>query len=190
MELKKASITDIIDLKKICIDAYSLNFHHHWNAGGLEWYLEREFSMERLTSDLADKYTEYYFIIHELKTVGFIKTKDHSIKDVPIEDSVEVEKIYVLPACKGMGIGKLALQEISRKTEERAKKNLFLCVIDTNQSAIAFYEKLGFKFHSKTTLDIPYFKEDLNGMHRMVKELKGQNPIANRANNGSLKKQP
>lgn len=171
MELKKASIRDIIDLKKICIDAYSLNFHNHWNDGGLGWYLDKECSTERLASDLADKSTKYYFIEYELKVVGFIKIRNYSITDSPIENSVELEKIYVLPKCKGMGIGKLALNEIIKRNEERGKKNLFLSVIDTNKNATAFYEKLGFKFHSKTTLDMPYFKEELKGMNRMIKEL-------------------
>lgn len=116
---------------------------------------DKEFSKERLASDLADKNAKYYFIEHELKVVGFIKIRNYSITDSSIENSVELEKIYVLPKCKGMGIGKLALNEIIKRNEERGKKNLFLSVIDTNINATAFYEKLGFKFHSKTTLDIP-----------------------------------
>nr|WP_299073646.1 GNAT family N-acetyltransferase [uncultured Allomuricauda sp.] len=171
MKLKKASIRNINDLKKICIDAYSLNFHNHWNDGGLEWYLDNEFSMERLTSDLTDKNIEYYFIEHKLKVVGFIKIKMEPTKNLSFGNSAELEKIYVLPECKGMGIGKLALKEISSRIRESGKKNLFLCVIDTNKSAIAFYEKLGFEFHSKTTLDVPYFKEELKGMYRMMKIL-------------------
>lgn len=171
MKLKKVSKTEILELRKICIDAYSLNFHNHWNDGGLEWYLDKEFSVQKLSLDLADKNTEYYFIEHEFKLVGFIKIRNYSITDLQIKNSVELEKIYVLPEFKGMGIGKLALNEIIKKNEERGKKNLFLCVIDTNINATAFYEKLGFEFHSKTTLNIPYFKEELKGMYRMVKEL-------------------
>lgn len=173
MELKKASIKDLTELKNICIEAYSLNFHNHWNDGGLEWYLDQEFSDERLMSDLSDKKTAYYFIEHKEKQVGFIKIKDNSPSNFYIENSVELEKIYMLPECKGKGIGKWALNDIIKKTEARGKKNLFLCVIDTNETAIAFYEKLGFKFHSKTTLDIPFFKEELKGMNRMVKVLNG-----------------
>ena len=179
MELKKAFRKDITELKIICIESYSLNFHNHWNDGGLEWYLDKEFSEERLISDLSDKNIEYYFIDNKGKRVGFIKIRNNSSSVFNIENSVELEKIYVLPECKGMGIGKLALNEIIKKIEERGKRNLFLCVIDTNENAIAFYEKLGFKFHSKTTLDIPYFKEELKVMKRMVKELNGIKPVAN-----------
>jgi len=181
MKLKKALKSDVNDLKKICIDAYSKNFHNHWNEGGLEWYLEKEFSTERLKSDLADENTEYYFIEHKLKSVGFIKIGNNSNTHLSIENGVELEKIYVLPECKGMGIGKLALKEIIKRIEKLGKSNLFLSVIDTNVNAISFYEKLGFKFHSKTTLDIPYFKEELKGMNRMIKELNGKKPVANKA---------
>lgn len=170
MELKQAQIKDIIDLKKICIDAYSKNFYNHWNDGGLEWYLEKEFSLERLNSDMANENITYYFILNELKPVGFIKIKDHISSS--IVNTVELEKIYILPKYKGMGIGKLALKDIMKKTQERGIKELFLYVIDTNTKAISFYEKLGFKFHSKTTLDLPYFKEELKGMHKMTKVLK------------------
>ncbi|MDD7887452.1 GNAT family N-acetyltransferase [Flavivirga sp. 57AJ16] len=171
MQLQKAIIKDITELRKICIDAYSKNFYDHWNEGGLEWYLEKEFSAERLKFDLLDKDTEYYFIKRGLKNVGFIKIKNNTNKDLNIENAVELEKIYVLPECKGMGIGKSALTEIIKKTKEHGYKNLILCVIDTNVNAIAFYEKLGFIFHSKTILDIPYFKEELKGMNRMIIQL-------------------
>ena len=171
MELKKAALTDLVDLKKVCSDAYALNFHNHWNEGGLEWYLQREFSSERLTVDLNDKNTVYYFIKHELKSVGFLKIKYNSGSDFQNNISAELEKIYVLPKHKGKGIGKTALKEIIKRCTADGIKNLFLAVIDTNLAAITFYEKLGFEYHSKTTLDIPYFKEELKGMHRMVKEL-------------------
>jgi ribosomal protein S18 acetylase RimI-like enzyme len=105
--------------------------------------------------------------------VGFLKLRNNPNSDISIENSMELEKSYVLPECKGKGIGKFALKEIIKRVERRGKSNLFLCVIDTNVSAIAFYEKIDFAFHSKTTLDVLHFKEELKGMNRMVKELIG-----------------
>ena len=172
MKLKVASIADSIDLKKICKEAYTKNFYHHWEEGGLEWHLDAEFSTERLSADLRAKNTSYYFIEHQLQRVGFIKIKTTLDTKVSIENAVELEKIYLLPKYKGMGIGKLALQEIINKVIAQGKKNLFLGVINTNTAAIAFYESLGFKFHSKTKLDIPYFKEALKGMDIMLKTLR------------------
>ena len=179
MKLQKAFLTDISELQKVCVNAYSNNFYDHWNDGGLEWYVEREFSVERLESDILDKDTEYYFIKQGLKNVGFIKTKNNTKKDIPIENALALEKIYVLPECKGMGMGKAALNVIIKQAEEGGKEHIYLCVLDTNIHAIAFYEKLGFLFHSTTILDVPYFKEGLKGMHIMVKTLAKPDDIKN-----------
>lgn len=169
MELIKASFKDILDLQKICIRTYSQSFYTHWEEGGLQWYLEKEFSIKRLETDLKDSDCCYYFIKKELNTVGFIKTSTKSTTSLPNEDNLELEKLYVLPEYKGIGIGKFALNKIIIKARGDAKKNLFLSVIDTNANAISFYKKIGFEFHSKTTLEVPFFKEELKGMYRMVK---------------------
>lgn len=158
-------------LQQICIEGYSKSFYDHWDEGGLQWYLDREFKDEKLISDLKDSTVSYYFIILDNTKVGFIKIKNNSLPQLPINEGVELEKFYILPKYKGMGIGKVALNKIIERTKERKKKILFLCVIDSNTSAISFYKKLGFTFHSKTRLDVPYFKEELKGMHRMFIEL-------------------
>ncbi len=173
MKLVKASIKDINVLKGVCIDAYALNFHNHWDEGGLEWYLDNEFSIPKLTLDLADKTIEYYFIVYNEKHVGFIKIKTNESSDFSKDSFIEIEKIYVLPEYNGKGIGKFVLQEVIRRSKSKKIKSIFLSVIDTNLKAIAFYKKAGFEFHSNTILDIPYFKEELKGMYRMIKYLNG-----------------
>ena len=77
----------------------------------------------------------------------------------------------VHPKAQGKGIGKKALLEIMTIVKAMGKQTFFLCVIDTNLAAIAFYKKLGFQFHSQTRLEAPLFKEELKGMHRLVNYL-------------------
>jgi len=167
MLLKKAQLSDLPSLQKVCIDAYSLNFYHHWNPGGLEWYVEREFGTARLTDDLTNQTIEYYFIHEGQKPVGFVKLRDVPYEEHSLLGVFELEKIYINPDKKGNGIGKRALAEVIELLKVREKKYLLLSVIDTNHPAIAFYESFGFRFHSKTSLDIPFFKEELKGMNKM-----------------------
>jgi ribosomal protein S18 acetylase RimI-like enzyme len=167
MLLKKAQLNNLLSLQKVCVDAYSLNFHHHWNAGGLEWYIEREFGIERLTDDLTNSTIEYYFINENEIPVGFVKLRDVPYQEYSQDNVTELEKIYINPDKKGNGIGRRALEDVIELLKGRGKKILFLSVIDTNQPAIALYENLGFQFHSKTRLEIPFFKEELRGMNRM-----------------------
>ena len=167
MELRKVRTNQISELRELCYKAYTQNFADHWNDNGLALYLEHEFGNERLTRELQHPSTDYYFMVSKERAVGFIKINYNSYSVLSPLDNCELEKIYLLTQYKGLGFGKLAVKRLITELEQRGKKLMFLCVIDTNQSSIAFYKKLGFEFHSKTRLDIPLFKEELKGMERM-----------------------
>ena len=79
--------------------------------------------------------------------------------------------MYILPQFQGMKIGKRLLDVAFDIANSHRKEIFWLSVIDTNREAISFYEKAGFKFHSKTRLDYPRFREELKGMWRMSFEL-------------------
>lgn len=172
MTLNKACINELNLLKEICIEAYSLNFDNHWNAGGLEWYLDKEFSSKKLESDLKDENIAYFFINYKQKNVGFVKLIINSKLNGISENLSELEKIYILPRYKNMGIGTLALKAVINKVKDNHKGYLFLDVMDSNKCAIAFYKKFSFKLHDTTVFNAPYFKEELKGMQIMIKKIK------------------
>lgn len=171
MELRKAALDDVKILHKLCIDAYSFYFKSHWIKNGFDLYMEKEFGLDRLKSDLQNNSLAYYLIVFENVSIGFIKVNFNLSSEFTTEPSTELEKMYILPLYKGKGIGKLALKELIRIIQSKGKKMLFLCVLDTNLNAIAFYKKTGFKFHSKTSLDVPFFRDELRGMDRMSLEI-------------------
>ena len=175
MTLKKAVLHDVKALKQICSDAYAKNFHHHWNENGLDLYLESEYGDEKLKADLANRNLEYYFIEYGENQVGFVKIRYNAEFNGMQNKAAELENIYLLPEFKGMGLGKAALGKIVKSLKKKGILTLFLCVIDTNTNAIAFYKKLGFIVHSTTRLNLPYFKEELKGMYRMMLEINKTN---------------
>lgn len=135
-------------------------------------YLEAQFGDSRMVKDLADPDILYFFIEDAGENIGFAKAKlDVEMEGFPSSGMAELEKIYILPQHKGKGIGRKVMKLIIDICKSRAMEHLFLCVIDTNYAAQAFYEKLGFTFHSKIRLDAPNFKEELRGLNRMIKAL-------------------
>ena len=179
MKLKKANPIDISELQKICANSYSQIFADHWTENGLELYLEREFGTDRLQSELNDTNYEYFLIQKNSKNIGFIKVNHKSSPEYSELENSELEKIYILPQYSGMGLGKIAMNEIINQVRQKGKELFFLCVIDSNENAIAFYEKLGFEFHSKTRLEVPHFREELKGMNRMYLKLNREKPAHN-----------
>ena len=171
IKLKKVTKESISELQQICFNAYAQNFADHWNENGLEQYLEKEFGQERLEIELKNSSTFYYYVLLNQKVVGFLKINYKPTFRISNDNTCELEKIYILPGYKGLGIGNAALKSIIGKIQKRGNYVLFLCVIDSNIHAITFYKKFGFKFHSKTRLNDSYFKEELKGMNRMYLDL-------------------
>lgn len=169
MKLKKATLSDIKSLQEICIEAYSKSFKGHWIKNGFDLYIESQFSETKLTEDITNPNTDYYFISFNDNHIGFLKIK-YSINDA-LKDDSELVKIYILPEFKGKGIGKFALQQTINNLRTIGKKNLLLDVIDTNTNSISFYEKMGFKKTGVTTLEEPFFIDELRGMFIMQLDL-------------------
>jgi ribosomal protein S18 acetylase RimI-like enzyme len=86
--------------------------------------------------------------------VGYFKLNVLSAQtDVKRDDSIELERIYVLKEYQSLGLGKQFLQYIKNKSQEKNKKLLWLGVWEENTRAIQFYQQHGFqKFDTH-----PYF---------------------------------
>ena len=168
IKLRKAYPSDRADLQKISREAYTQNFGDHWEENGLEMFLEGQFNDHRLERELRGIDQEYYFIMMDDHDIGFVKINFKGrIEDLD-EPQTELEKIYILPRFKGVGIGSRILKQIIDLCHLRGSERIWLNVIDTNTHAIGFYRKFGFQLHSMTRLDLPLFKDELRGMHLMV----------------------
>ena len=173
---------DLDTLQFICRAAYSENFGHHWTDGGLTEYLEKVFAADTMAKELADPTIQYYVAFRETKPaavgqtaepVAFMKLKLCSnLPGAPPEKGIELDKLYILPDCKGQKIGARMMDLAFRVAEMTGKDDFWLAVIDTNTPAIAFYGKYGFRFHSTTRVSYPKFREELKGMWRMRADIK------------------
>jgi diamine N-acetyltransferase len=172
IDIRKMKSSDLTILHKICNDAYTQNFHDHWEEGGLENYINKVFGIDILKKELSDEKIEYYVAFINNEPVAFMKLNLFSnLTGLDINKGLELDKIYILQKFKGMKIGKQLLEVAFDIAKNFKKEVLWLAVIDTNIEAISFYEKSGFKFHSKTILEYPKFKEELKGMWRMYIEV-------------------
>lgn len=170
VHIKECTSDDLELLYFVCRTAYTENFAHHWNEGGLEWYLNKVYSREGIQNDLVNPGLAYYMASIGSEAAGFMKLNLNS-KFSESEDGLEVEKIYTRPSYHGTGVGNALMKIALDLARTEKKKFIWLGVIDTNTDAINFYKKSGFKLFDKIKLDLPYFKEELKGMWRMRMDL-------------------
>ncbi len=172
LSIRKADNNDLQLLYKICRQCYSENFADHWNPGGLEFYLDKVYGIEPIKSDLSNTYINYFIVFAKDEPIGFMKLHLNSnLPDRLSQEGLEIEKIYFLRKYQGKGLGKKLISKAFDLAQQLQKKIVWLAVLDTNESSIQFYTKLGFVQHSKTSVDLPYFKEELKGMWRMMKSV-------------------
>jgi diamine N-acetyltransferase len=175
IDVQQVKLCEVLTLHNVCREIYSQNFYTHWNEDGLQLYMNKVFGIERLKEELSAENIQYYMAFLNQAPVAFMKI--NLLSNLPgfdIKKGLELDKIYISPKFKGMKIG-LQLLNLAFDIGRKNKKEVFwLSVIDSNSEAISFYTKAGFKFHSKTKVNYPKFKEELKGMWRMYVELSSQ----------------
>src|SRR5260221_6777348 len=96
---------DLDILYQISRDAYSFNFGHHWEEGGLAEYMDKVFGRELLAAELAAPAIHYYVAFVSQHPVAFMKLNLHSnLPGADPEKRIELDKLYILTDYKGLGI--------------------------------------------------------------------------------------
>jgi ribosomal protein S18 acetylase RimI-like enzyme len=172
--VRKATSTDAELVHWICRKSYAENFAGHWHESGLDWYFNKVYSHEGIRKELDGEKISYFVVFAGEEPIGFIKLNlESGLPGVPAEESVEIEKIYFLPAHQGQGIGKRLISMAAELAASLKKKWLWLGVLTSNEKALAFYQKSGFTIHDRVTLEFPLLKEQHRPMWRMTKRIDG-----------------
>ena len=62
------------------------------------------------------------------------------------ENTCELVKMYLMPAARGKGLGKMIIDRCLLKAQENSFKNVYLETMPELQQAIKVYEKFGFQY--------------------------------------------
>src|SRR5271154_7050997 len=87
---------DLDTLQSVCRSAYSENFGHHWQEGGLPEYLETVFGTDVLAAELADSQIRFFVAFRAAaEPVAFMKLNLYSnLPGAPPEKGIELDKLY------------------------------------------------------------------------------------------------
>jgi len=171
IEIKRIFEEDVETLSQVAVKAYSDHYLDFWYDGG-EWYLEKSFSIPNLEKEFLEKDSRFYLAMLNEKAVGFFKTRiDRTTPEFGGRKGFEVERIYLTNEATGKGIGKALMEFANNQAKAEGIDFVWLKAMDKSESAIAFYESLGFEKCGRETLKFPQMREELRGMFVMKKEL-------------------
>ena len=164
MNLRKAGLANLRELREIGIESYLPHYAHLWKLGGVEWYLNKCFGDEVLQNELCDQNIEYYIISSERENIGILKlVLQKPLPDSDIENALYLEKIYFVKEWTGKGVGLETMNFAFNRAKELKRDCVWLVAMDTAEKPIAAYERAGFKIHSKQWIDFELMKDEFRG---------------------------
>jgi len=142
--LNRATVSDIIQLQQISRQTFFETFSPVNTKENMRKYLEEEFSTEKLTDELVNKDSEFYFAILENKVIGYLKINvEKAQTELKDENTLELERIYVLKEFYGKSVGQFLYDKAVLIARQRNVDYLWLGVWEENLRAKEFYRKNG-----------------------------------------------
>ena len=111
----------------------------------MKLYLQENFSIPKLTAEMTNPDSEFYFAMLKTQPVGYLKLNFRTAQTEQFNSrAVELERIYVLQSHQGQKIGQHLFNQALTVASEYKAPFLWLGVWEHNIKAIAFYRKNGF----------------------------------------------
>ncbi len=145
VEITKALLNDLEALQKIGKETFFETFLAENTEEDMQTYLNESFSTEKLTTELNNTNSEFYFAMLNNNVIGYLKLNAGAAQtEVKDNNALEIERIYVLKEFHGKQIGQLLYNKALQIAKHTKINYLWLGVWEKNQRAISFYEKNGF----------------------------------------------
>ena len=139
------TLNDVEKLQTISRITFSQTFMEYNSVQDMDTYLNKNFSIPQLNSEIANTDSEFYFAKDGEMIIGYLKVNTSSaqteIKDLA---AFEIERIYVDQSYLGKKIGQQLFEKAIELAKAKNKSYVWLGVWEENHRALAFYKKNGF----------------------------------------------
>lgn len=145
IKIQKVSPHNINQLQEVGRQTFFDTFSAANTEADMIKYLDENFSIEKLTTEVNDKNAEFYFAVFNKHIIGYLKVNyGQSQTELQDEKALEIERIYVLKEFHGKNVGQLLYAKAIQIAEQKDAEYIWLGVWEENPRAISFYKKNGF----------------------------------------------
>jgi ribosomal protein S18 acetylase RimI-like enzyme len=143
--INKIGIEQIEQLQQIGRQTFEETFAESNSAENMAKYLEEAYSHEKISAELNDPNSFFYFAMMDHNVIGYLKlNKGGSQTELKDNDALEIERIYVIKEFHGKKVGQLLFDKAITIAKEQNAEFVWLGVWEQNKRAIQFYTKNGF----------------------------------------------
>jgi len=142
IQITEADIDTLVNLSR---ETFYTAFAHLNKAEDMDVYAAQSFTPEQLTKEYQTPGSSFYFSMLDDAVTGFLKLNtgraQNEFKD---QNSLEVERLYVLASYQGKNIGRELLNFAFTQSSNNHHDFIWLGVWEHNYNAIRLYERMGF----------------------------------------------
>lgn len=143
--ITKINSNQVYQLQEIGKQTFYETFSSENSEENMMNYLEDEFSIEKLQTQLNNKDSAFYFATLNDNVIGYLKINfGQSQTELKDNKALEIERIYVLKEFHGKKVGQLLYNKAIQIAKEKNTDYIWLGVWEENTRAISFYKKNGF----------------------------------------------
>ena len=143
--IKKIGLEQLVSLQEIGRKTFYDTFFESDSEKSMKAYLATSFSSEKLTAELENPNSEFYFATQNEVVIGYLKVNFGAAQtELQDTNSVEIERIYVLQDYHGKQVGQLLFEKAMAIAKSNHCDYIWLGVWEENHRALQFYTKNGF----------------------------------------------
>jgi ribosomal protein S18 acetylase RimI-like enzyme len=129
INIRNISLHDIETLQKICRQTFSETFSVYNTEENMNTYLEEGFSTEKLTNELINPDSVFYFAEQTGTVIGYLKLNmGASQTELKDNQALEIERIYVLKEYHGKKVGQLLYEKAIQVAKQKKVNYIWLGV--------------------------------------------------------------
>ncbi len=143
--INKIGLEEITALQIIGRQTFFETFADGNTEENMQKYLEEGFTIDKLTAELTNPDSAFYFATISKNIIGYLKINFGSAQtELKENNAIEIERIYVLIEFHGKKVGQLLYEKALDIAKQKNAGYLWLGVWEKNLRAINFYKKNGF----------------------------------------------
>lgn len=156
--LTKEKFNEYIEVGK---KSYLQHYLDFWADGDPSPYINESFTQEVLAAELENQNSKLFIIYSDGLPAGILKIiLNQKAGDFSSEESLLLQKIYILKEYSFKGIGSEALAFVENFAKEQKKKVVWLDVM-VKGKVLPFYQKKGYKIHSSKQVQYQNIKDEM-----------------------------
>lgn len=150
IDIQIVTLNDIDQLQKIGKQTFSETFSGDNSEEDMKKYLDEHFSIEKLTNELNNSDSEFYFAVLDNTVIGYLKLNfGESQTELKDGEALEIERIYVPKEYHGQSVGQVLYEKAIQVARHKDVNYVWLGVWEENHRALNFYKKNGFTAFDK-----------------------------------------